>query len=265
MDLELTGKVAWVAGGSGGIGSEIARELATEGCAVALSGRNLERLQQRAAELAAATGRKLIAIVADSADRVQIDAAAARIRAELGGIDILVNCAGTPGGKAAGPLATVDEELFLADLNEKYLGALRYARAAVPVMRARGWGRIINIGGLSARQSGSYSAGGRNAGLTHLTKTLADELGADGITVNVVHPGETRSPWLESMLEQRAGGDSAKAAELEREVARHHAIGRLPDAAEIAHLVTFLASPKAAAITGESIAAGGGPQRAVFY
>ena len=116
-------------------------------------------------------------------------------------------------------------------------------------MQRQSWGRVINIGGLSARRAGTFS-GLRNAALMHLTKTLSDQLGPDGITVNLVHPGATRT--------ERTG------AEQEERASQGNAIRRMVDASELGYVVTFLASNKAGAITGESIAAGGGVVGAAY-
>jgi NAD(P)-dependent dehydrogenase (short-subunit alcohol dehydrogenase family) len=263
MDLELTGRVAWVTGGSGGIGSAVAAELAGEGCDVALSGRSREPLERTARELAAATGRRVIAVPADVTSTAEIDAAAATIVAELGPIAILANCAGTPGGKANGPLDQLSDQLVLEDLNEKYLGYLRCSRAAVRSMRELGFGRLIHIGGASARASGSYSAGPRNIAVVHLSKTLSDEFGQYGITSNVVHPAVTRTPWVDRMVAAQVKARGGDAAEVEHQMGSGYAVRRLIDATEIAHVIAFLASPKSIGITGESIGAGGGAQRGV--
>lgn len=265
MDLNLTGKVAWVTGGSGGIGSAVATELAAEGCEVAITGRDLKRLEAAAQEISAKTGRQVLAVPADTSNRSEVDDAAHHIEQQLGGIDILVNCAGAPGGKANGPLEDVSDELMLEDMNEKYIGYLRCARAAARSMKQRGFGRMVHVGGLSSRVSGSYSAGGRNAAIVHLSKTLSDELGQYGITSNVVHPAMTRSPWFEGWLARAAEHRGTPAEEIEHELAQDYAIRRLVDASELAHVVTFLCSPRSAGVTGETIAAGGGAQRGVSY
>lgn len=265
MDLELNGKVAWVTGGSGGLGGAIARELLAEGCELAITGRNQDRLGQAARALADQAGRDVLTATADTADEPQVRQAAERIVAALGQIDILVNCAGAPGGKANGPIEQVDPLLLIEDVNEKYAGYLRAAKAAVPSMKQHGFGRLIHLGGLSSRMSGTYSAGGRNVAITHLSKTLADELGGFGITSNVVHPASTRSPWMTRKLAADAAERGTTPEALEAELAAGYAIGRLPESEEIAHIVTFLASPRSAAITGESISAGGGAGRGVSF
>jgi NAD(P)-dependent dehydrogenase (short-subunit alcohol dehydrogenase family) len=249
MDLEMTGKTAIVTGGSVGIGKAVARELAREGVDVAICARRRDLLEAAASELASETGRKIVPIVADTTQQASVRSMVAAAVDALGRLDILVNNAATPGGLVLGPLAESDEDDLLLDINTKVVGYFRCAKAVATHMQRQSWGRVINIGGLSARRAGTFS-GLRNAALVHLTKTLSDQLGPDGITVNLVHPGATRT--------ERTG------AEQEERAAQGNSIRRIVDASEIGHVVTFLASTKAAAITGETIAAGGGVVGAVY-
>jgi NAD(P)-dependent dehydrogenase (short-subunit alcohol dehydrogenase family) len=248
MDLGLTGRVAIVTGGSRGIGRAIAGELAREGADVAICGRNRDALDEAAQALAKDTGRRILAIVADTTKWESVTRLVDTVVAELGRVDVLVNNAATPGGLVSGPLADADETALLEDINTKVLGYLRCAKAAAPHMQGRGWGRIINIGGLSGRRSGNIS-GLRNAAIVHLTKTLSDQLGQHGITVNLVHPGTTRTERTDAATEKRASSN---------------AIRRIVDAQEIAQVVTFLASTKAANVTGIAIDASGGSIPVMF-
>ena len=249
MDLDLNGKVAVVTGGSVGIGKAIAKELALEGVNVAVCARREDLLKQAASDLASETGGKIIPIVTDTTSESSVASMVERVISELGGVDILVNNAATPGGLVLGPLAESAEEDLLADINTKVVGYFRCAKATAPIMQERGWGRIINIAGLSARSAGAIS-GLRNAGLVHFTKTLSNQLGPDGITVNLVHPGSTRT-------ERTTDEDIARASQAT-------ATRRMVDASEIGYVVAFLASNKSTAITGEVIAAGGGVGVAVY-
>lgn len=113
MDLQLTGKVAWVTGGGGGIGSAIAAGLAAEGADVAITGRTLSTLEVRATAIAAETGRRVIAVPADVTDTEAVVGAAAAVARRLGGVDILVNSAATPGGKTGTSFETVTDEEVL--------------------------------------------------------------------------------------------------------------------------------------------------------
>jgi NAD(P)-dependent dehydrogenase (short-subunit alcohol dehydrogenase family) len=248
MDLGLTGRVAIVTGGSRGIGKAIAGELAREGADVAVCGRYRETIGEAAEALAKDTGRRIIPVVADTTKWDSVSRMVETVLAQLGRIDVLVNNAATPGGLVSGPLAEADEAALLEDINTKVLGYLRCAKAVAPAMQGRGWGRIVNIGGLSGRRSGNIS-GLRNAAVVHMTKTLADQLGPHGITVNLVHPGATRTERTDAATEKRAAGN---------------AIRRIVDASEIAQVVTFLASTKAANVTGIAIDASGGSIPVMF-
>ena len=175
MDLGLQGKHAIVTGGSRGIGKAIARELAREGVDVAIVARTKADLEATARELAGATNRRILPLAADVTSKEQVERVVAEAAHQLGGLHILVNSGSHPGGSATatGPIETVVDEDLIEDFNIKYVGALRCARAVIPFMKDAGWGRIINISGGNARNAGNLSGGARNAGLVHMTKTLA--------------------------------------------------------------------------------------------
>ena len=248
MDLGLAGRVAIVTGGSRGIGRAIAQMLASEGVDVAICARQRQALDEAAKALAQDTGRRIMPIVADTMSSESVAHLVDATLTAFGRLDVLVNNASTPGGMVRGPLAEADDKTLLEDIDTKVVGYLRCAKAVAPHMQQRRWGRIINIGGLSGRRSGNIS-GLRNAAIVHLTKTLADELGAHGITVNLVHPGATRTERTDAETERRAASN---------------AIRRIVDASEIAQVVTFLASTKAANVTGVAIDASGGSMPVMF-
>jgi len=267
MDLGLHDKHAIVTGGSRGIGKAIARELAREGVDVAIVARNKADLEATARELAAETNRRIVPLAAEQVDRMVAEAAQ-----QLGGLHILVNSGSAPGGSATatGPIETVVDEDLIEDFNVKYVGALRCARAVIPFMKEAGWGRIINISGGNARNAGNLSGGARNAGLVHMTKTLAVQLGRHGITVNCIHPGTTRTERTPSLLATRAKQLGVSAEEAERQdfapdSPRGNAICRMVDASEVAFVAAFLASEKAWAVSGELVVASGGSGRSVYY
>ena len=263
MDLELEGKAAIVTGGSKGIGKAIALELAREGVDVAICARGRDLLEESARDLERETGRRIVPIPADTASHESVEQLVDAAIDALGRVDILVNNAAVPGGLVMGPLDEASEEALLDDINTKVVGYFRCAKAVAPHLQRQGWGRIVNIGGLSARQAGAIS-GLRNAALVHLTKTLSGQLGPSGITVNLVHPGATRTERTEPSHREQASRQGVAVEEIERRVGEQVAIRRIVDAAEIGYVVVFLSSPKAAAITGEVIAAGGGRGLAVF-
>jgi NAD(P)-dependent dehydrogenase (short-subunit alcohol dehydrogenase family) len=266
MDLQLAGKVALVTGGSRGIGKAIALALATEGADVAIITRGQEALDAAAAEIATQAGRKLLAVPADTGDTPSVNAMVARVLSELGRIDILVNNAARPGGAPALPgIENFPDDSFTTEMNTKVHGYLRCARAVVPTMKANGWGRIINISGLAARQTGNAIGSMRNVAVAALTKNLADELGPFGINDTCIHPGLT---WTEADA-QTFGAQAERRGETLDEararLANQNAVHRVIDATDIANLAAFLASPLSVAITGDSIAAGGGVGRAIHY
>ncbi len=258
MDLHLAGRRAIVTGGSRGIGRAIAQALVAEGVQVVIAARDPDVLKAAAAELSAGPDATVIPVVADTGSDASVQALVESTVAELGGVDILVNNAARPGGAGgAGGVAGLSTADAAADFNVKVLGYLRTAQAVTPHFIAQGWGRIINIGGLAARQVGLVSGSIRNVGVAALTKTLADELGAHGVTVNVVHPGLTRT--------EEHGGTVVLSEEWLQAAAARISLGRAVTADEVAAVVTFLASPLAVAVTGESIAAGGGTPGPIHY
>lgn len=266
MDLELTDRKAIVTGGSRGIGKAIAWELAREGCDVAICARNADQLQETAKEIAEDTGRDIYPIECDTSDTESVNSMVARANFQLGGIDILVNNAARPLGQAPVPgIEGVTDEAFHEDLNTKTLGYLRCARAVAPIMKQRGWGRIINISGLASRSSGSAVGSIRNVGVSALTKNLADELGPHSINSVVIHPGATRTEATPSVAAARAKDRGVPVETILDEMASANSVRKLIDATEIAYIAAFVASPKAVAINGDAIAAGGGVGNAIHY
>ena len=265
MDLQLRGKRAIVTGGSRGIGFAVAEALAVEGADVAIVSRGADALQAAAGKLAVHGGR-VVAVVADTTDDDQVRAMAASVVDELGGVDILVNSAAQPASSGVTPtLATLTDEAMQHELDTKLMGYLRCARAVAPYLQAAGWGRIISISGLNARSAGSISGSVRNVAVAAMTKNIADELGPYGINCTVVHPGTTRTertPWL---LETRAEAKGVTPQDIEAQLTSSISIGRMVTAAEVAAVVTFLASPRSVAINGDAVAVGGGTKGAIHY
>ena len=267
MDLELVGKRALVTGGSRGIGKAIARVLAQEGADVALLARNAQVLAACAAELAAESGRKVVGLSADTTSDEQVRAAVAQAVQQLGGpIDILVNAAAEPAGFAGPPkLSQITGAFFHAEMDTKVMGYLRCAREVAPAMQAKGWGRIVNISGLAARNTGNAVGSMRNVAVAAMTKNLADELGPQGIHVTVVHPGLTRTERTAPLVAARAAARGVAPELVEAEMAAGNSIQHFVDASEVAYVVAFLCSPKSRAINGDAIAAGGGVRGTIHY
>jgi NAD(P)-dependent dehydrogenase (short-subunit alcohol dehydrogenase family) len=266
MDLDLKGKIAVVTGGTRGIGKAIAQSLAGEGMDVAIIGRDIAAGRETAQSLAGETGRKVQAYAADTGKDDAVRAAVAAILKEFGRIDVLVNSAAQPSGQSKPPsLSEITDDMFWSDVNVKVMGYLRMAREIAPVMTKQGWGRIINISGLGARQTGSTVGSIRNVGVAALTKNLADELGPHGINVTCVHPGLTRTEKTPGVIAWRASTGLRTEQEVEAAMNNLNNIRHLVTAEEVAHVVTFLASPKSIAINGDAVAAGGGIPGSIYY
>jgi len=258
----MTGQVAVVTGGGLGIGKAIARELARRGAVVVIAARRLPVLEAAAAELTAETGGKVIPVRADTTDTGSVRSLAATA-AGHGDLAVLVNCAAAPGGMVRNDVASADPEALLADLNTKVVGYFRCAQAVTPHMRRHGYGRIVNIGGLTGRSSHALS-GMRNVAIAHMTKVLSDQLGPFGITVNTLHPGVVETEHIHELYQRIAVGRGTSAAQVERDFIDRTPIRRVLTAAEVAQAACFLASPDAGGITGESIGIDGGLSRGIF-
>jgi NAD(P)-dependent dehydrogenase (short-subunit alcohol dehydrogenase family) len=266
VDLELTGKRAVVTGGGSGIGRATAALLAAEGADVVIASRSADRLQQAAAEISAMSGRAVHPATVDTSDEASVHAMAVRAAELVGPIDILVNCAAVPGGqRPVGGFEAVTSEMFWTDMNVKVLGYLRCAQALAPGMIAAGWGRIINVSGLAARNTGSVVGSIRNVSVAAMTKNLADELGRHGVNVTVVHPGLTRTEATPGVVAATASREGIDLAQVERRLGGGNAIGRMITTEEVAAVIVFLALPRSVAINGDAVACGGGAPRAIHY
>ena len=263
MDLGLEGKIAIVTGGSKGIGRATALALAQEGVDVAICARGVEELEDVAADIRARTGRRALAVRADTGDPDDIKNLIAATVAELGGVDILINNAVN---STAAPFMELADEDWLNHINVKIMGYVRCARECIPHMRQRG-GRIINIGGMAARYSNplTNSNGVTNASVSNMAKNLADQVAGDGILVNCIHPGTTRTPRQTMILERQASDAGITVAEAEARAIAGIPIGRMVEPEDIADLVLFIVSDRAGAITGQTIAVEGGAVRAINY
>jgi len=255
-------RVAIVTGGSGGIGSAIARVLARASITVVVTARQAERLEDAAETIRKATSGTVCAIPSDATRQETVDGLVDAVLGRFGRIDLLVNCAAST-SSVAGDVAAVDVQAVLGDLDTKVCGYLRYIRAVVPAMRRQGTGRIVNVGGLTGRGSDTLS-GMRNVAVSHMTKVLSDSLGPDGITVNAIHPGIVQTPHLEELLAEIAHESGGTVAEAEADFIARIPIRRVTAAEEIGDVVAFLASPRAGSITGEAIAIDGGYSRGIY-
>jgi 3-oxoacyl-[acyl-carrier protein] reductase len=263
MDLELTGKVAIVGGASKGLGRACAEVLAEEGARVALCSRSQADLDRAAKEIRGATGRDVLALAGDL-DRPETirDLVAATVE-RFGRLDILIANSGGP------PLAraqTATEEQWATAVQRSLLFFARMSREALPHLKRQGAGRIINILASTVFQPIPNLAlsGATRMGVVAFAKSLADEVGRDGVLVNNVCPGSILSERMLSNVTARAKelGISVEAALAQR--AAETAVGRVGEPRELANLVAFLASGKSSYITGTTILVDGGLVRSVL-
>jgi NAD(P)-dependent dehydrogenase (short-subunit alcohol dehydrogenase family) len=262
MDLDLGGKVAIVTGGSRGIGLAVGRSLAAEGAKVALVARNKAALDAAVAQV----GGQAKGFICDTTDDAAVKAMVADVVAAFGRIDILVNCAAKPSGQSRPPtLSEITTEEFWDHMNTKVMGYLRTAREVAPYMIKQGSGRIVNVSGLGAKHVGTTIGSIRNVGVAALTKNLADELAPHGIQSMCVHPGLVRTEATPGVIAAQAKAQGVSEAEIEKRMAGRNLLRKIVTAEEIASVVTFLASPKAMAIVGDAIPAGGGTPGSIFY
>lgn len=266
MDLDLTGRVAVVTGGSRGIGRVVASVLAAEGADIALVARTAESPHEAVEVITVETHRRVLAIPTDTAEAPEVSAMARRVIEEFGRVDILVNCAARSAAQIPSTSwQSLDETIAWPEINTKVLGYLRCAQALAPTMVEQGWGRIISVGGLNALRSGNTIATIRNIAVAGLTKNLADELGPQGVNVNAVHPDMTRTERTPALLESRAKASGTTIEDVEERFATRNTIGRLVDAHDVAQVIAFLASPRSVAINGETLAVGGGIPGVIRY
>jgi 3-oxoacyl-[acyl-carrier protein] reductase len=258
MDLGIGGKIAIVTGGSQGIGKAIATQLAAEGVRTVISARNFENLQHAAAEIASTTKGEVLPLQADVTRIDQVKKLVADTVNAFGGVDILINNAA---GSGSGAFVELTDADWLHHFNVKLVGYVRCAREAMPHMKQKRWGRIVNIGGEAARGSGGYASGAANSAVVNFTKKLSDELAAFGITVNAIHPGSTRT----ARREHAAARKGITLDELVREQIKRIPIGRLIEPEEIASTVLYFVSTRAAAITGQVLGVDGGSTRGIYY
>ena len=256
MDLGLSGKVAMVAAASRGIGRATAKALAAEGCLVSICARDEERLERAAAEI----GEETRSYVVDVALAEDLEWWVSQTREDLGEPSILVT---NTGGPKPGPLAEMADADWQAGVDGTLMSVVRLGRLLMPDMAERGWGRVVHVSSLAAREPTSLLpiSGTLRAGLLALTKLQAAEVAARGVTVNAVLPGPTRTDRQTRLAEVRAAreGMTVEAALVASEA--EMPIGRFVEPEEVAAAVAFLCSAPSAAITGQSLLVDGGSVR----
>ena len=257
MDLGLTGKIALVAAASRGLGRAVAEELAREGAHVLICARGAEALRETAKSIRAATGVRVVEVVADLSDSSDVVRVAERALAEFGRVDILVT---NGGGPPAGPFENHSPDAWQAAIRQNLLSVVELTRAILPGMKERRWGRIINVTSIAVKQpvDNLILSNSVRAAVTGFARTLANEVAPFGITVNNVMPGYTRTQRVEELAERNASLKGTT-PEAERAVWEGQIpMARLGESSEFAAMVAFLASERASYTTGASIPVDGG-------
>ena len=253
MDLGLEGKIALVTGGSEGIGKVSAQTLAREGAKVMICARRPDVLENAAAEMRRETGGDITGVRADVSVPEDIEDLFDALVKTYGGLDILLNNAGR---HMSGHFMEMTDEQWQQDLNLKLFGAIRCSRLAVPLMRARGGGRIINITtplGKTPTPRSVPTSVSRAAGIA-LTKAMSHDLAKDNILVNTVCIGHIKSAQVDIFIEEHGTNLEELFGVLEGTVP----LGRVGETQEAADLIAYLASERASYLTGSAINMDGG-------
>jgi 3-oxoacyl-[acyl-carrier protein] reductase len=256
VDLGISGKTALVLGGGGGLGGAIARALAAEGAAVAVADIS-PPAAERTAEAVADAGGKAVPLGWDLADLGAIDQHIAAVEGALGPVDILVN---NTGGPPPSPVAGQDPELWLRHFRSMVLSVIAITDRVVPLMRSRGWGRIITStsSGVIAPIPNLGLSNALRGSLLGWSKTLAREVAAEGVTCNVVVPGRIGTQRTTFLDQAKADREGRSLAETSAESIASIPAGRYGEPREYAAAVSFLASAQASYITGTVIRVDGG-------
>ena len=271
MELALEDKIALVTGAGYGIGRAIALEFAAEGADVVIAARGREPLEETARAIEE-RGRRVCVVQADLGTAEGVEAVSQAALDKFGRVDVLVNNVG--GAPGPGGFENLTDEHWQAAFDLNVMAAVRCSRRLIPGMVERGWGRVINISSTSGREPDTvvvhYNAA--KAGLMALSKSLANAYAKDGVLVNCVVPGLTRTPAVErsaaARLEQR--GEDVSGLSADEVVERYYLprrplpVGRVGTPEDIAGAVVFLASERASWITGVALDVDGGWVKSVY-
>lgn len=270
MDLGLKDRVAFVAGASSGLGLAAALAMAREGCRVAICSRDEGRIERAAKDLVQHTGisdKHVLPLACDVTDEVHIAAAMRKIRDTYGALHVLVTNAGGP---PTGLLDDFDANTWRSGLELNLVSTINLCRLALPLLKQAaaedGHARIVMVTSIAAKQpiGTLYLSNTARAGVQGFAKTLSEEVGPLGITVNTVLPGFTRTERLQHLVDDLMQRTGKTAAEVEAGWAESAALRRIADPEEFAAVVTFLASRQASFLTGAAVPVDGGYSKHVF-
>lgn len=259
MDLGLAGKTAAIAAGTKGIGLACAQALAAEGCRVAICGRSSERFEEALASIPG-EGR---AGVCDVSQADSIEAWLDAVRADWGAPDILIT---NTGGPPAGSWPQMTDADWQSGFDSTLMAAVRMTQWAAPHMRAKGWGRIVHITSVTAREPSAMLpiSTALRAGISALCRLQSDELAPDGVTVNCLLPGHTATDRQTHLAEKRAAAEGITVEQALERQGLANPVRRLGEPEEIGAAAAFLCSRQAAFITGTSLLVDGGLARSPF-
>ena len=263
MDLGLRGKVALVAAASKGLGRAVAEELGAEGATLVLCARGAEALEATAAVIRSRSSADVRTVVADVSTMEGVDRVAREALGRHGRVDVLVNNAGGP---PSGPFEQHDWDAWERAVQLTLRSAVELTRHVLPGMRERRWGRVINITSIAVKQpvDGLMLSNAVRAAVTGWARTLANEVARDGITVNNVLPGYTRTDRVTQLNAATAAREGMDVAEIEQRIEAQIPMRRLGEPREFGAMVAFLASERASYVTAQSIAVDGGWIRALL-
>ncbi|HXN23369.1 MAG TPA: SDR family oxidoreductase [Candidatus Dormibacteraeota bacterium] len=263
MDLGLKGRVAIVVAASKGLARAVAEELSREGAEVAICARTASDLEKAAGTIGTVSHKEVFYQALDVTDQRRVGQFVAAVEHRFGRIDICVTNAGGPPSK---PFAEITPQDWQAAVDLTLMSAVSFAREVLPRMCKNKWGRFITITSVSVKQpiDGLILSNSIRAAVAGLARTLANEYAADGITVNNVCPGYTRTERLEELASAIAARSGSAREETFAQWHRQIPVGRVGDPREFAALVAFLASERASYITGTSIAVDGGLVRSLL-
>jgi 3-oxoacyl-[acyl-carrier protein] reductase len=257
MDLGLRGKVAFVAAASKGLGRAVAEELAAEGVSLALNARGADELETTSRSISSTSQVDVLPLAGDVSNAEQVDGMVKAAIERFGRIDILVTNAGGP---PSGQFESLTSAMWQSAVDVTLLSVVNLTRAVLPGMKERGWGRIINITSITVKQPvhGLMLSNSLRAAVTGFARTLANEVAADGITVNNMLPGYTRTERVEQLSAATASREGISSEEAVRRWTSEIPMERLGEPKEFGALAAFLASERASYITAQSIAVDGG-------